>query len=247
MSNLSNYIYPPKGKALEYGERALNLYNGCDHGCKYCYAPAATWSKRKEFVQPKARVINEKDLDREISQLPKGTVVFLCFTCDPYQHLDTELQITRRIIQKLLNAGMSVIILTKGGPRSTRDLDLLSAHPDQSNYGATLTFVDDALSRLWEPNAALPGERLEALERAHSLGIPTWASLEPVIDPKQSLELIRRSHEFVDVFKVGKWNHDPRAAYIDWRSFVTEAVSLLEALGKEYHIKKDLAAFLPES
>jgi DNA repair photolyase len=242
---MSNYIYEPKGKALEYGERALNLYNGCDHGCKYCYAPAATWSKREEFVQPKARVINEKDLDREISRLTIGTVVFLCFTCDPYQHLDTELQITRRIIQKLLTAGMSVIILTKAGLPSTRDFDLLSAHPDQSNYGATLTFVDDALSRLWEPGAALPGERLEALARAHSLGIPTWASLEPVIDPKQTLELIRMSHEFVDVYKVGKWNHDQRAAAIDWRAFAKQAVSLLDSLGKKYYIKKDLAVFLP--
>ena len=244
---MSNYIYQPKGKAFEYGELALNLYNGCEHGCTYCYVPAVRKITREEFSKSKVRKIKEKDLDRELSQLPKGSVVFLCFMCDPYQHLDMEFQITRRTIQKLHTAGMSVTILTKTGPASTRDFDLLSANPGQSNYGATLTFFDDDLSRKWEPGAALPGERLEALSQAHSLGIPTWASLEPVINPKQSMELIRLSHEFVDVYKVGKWNYDAKAALIDWRSFAREAVSLLESLGKKYYIKKDLAAFLPES
>jgi DNA repair photolyase len=244
---MSNYFYKPEGKAFEYGELAVNLYNGCDHGCKYCYVPAARRSTREKFNKPTVRVMKEKDLDLEISQLTKGSVVFLCFICDPYQHLDIELQITRGIIQKLHTAGMSVTILTKAGPASTRDFDLLSAHPDQSNYGATLTFFEDALSRIWEPGAALPGERLEALARAHSLGIPTWASLEPVIDPKQSLELIRMSHTFVDVFKIGKWNYDQRASAINWRSFAKQAVSLLESLGNKYYIKKDLAVYLPKS
>jgi DNA repair photolyase len=243
---MSKYIYQPAGKAFEYGELALNLYNGCDHGCTYCYVPDVRQCTKEEFNKPRVRAIKEKDLDRELLQLTKGSVVFLCFMCDPYQHLDAELQITRRIIQKLHAAGMSVTILTKAGLASDRDFDLLSAHPDQSNYGATLTFFDDALSRLWEQGAALPCERLEALTRAHSLGIPTWASLEPVIDPKQSLELIRMSHEFVDVYKVGKWNHNQRAAAIDWRSFAKQAVSLLDSLGNKYYIKKDLAAFLPQ-
>jgi hypothetical protein len=91
----------------------------------------------------------------------------------------------------------------------------------------------------------LPEDRLRALEEAHKRGIETWASLEPVIDPAETLELIRRSHGFVDHFKVGKWNHDKRADSIDWRKFAVEVVELLDSLGCDYYIKDDLKPFLP--
>jgi hypothetical protein len=85
---------------------------------------------------------------------------------------------------------------------------------------------------------------MAALAAAYACGIPTWVSLEPVIDPEQSLHLIELTHTYVDVYKVGKWNHDPRAAAIDWTAFVTRSVALLKSLGKKYYIKKDLAEYL---
>jgi DNA repair photolyase len=90
----------------------------------------------------------------------------------------------------------------------------------------------------------LPTERIKALQEAHSLGIHTWASLEPVIDPDQSLELIRQTKDFVDEYKIGRWNHDPRADRIDWKTFAEEAVELCREFGKRYYVKKDLAIFL---
>jgi len=76
------------------------------------------------------------------------------------------------------------------------------------------------------------------------LGIRTWVSLEPVVDPEQSLELIRETADFVDEYKIGRWNHDPKADEIDWKDFGNKAVALCESLGKKYYIKKDLAIFL---
>lgn len=246
------YIYEPAGKAKEYGDLALNMYTGCSHGCLYCYVPRACKVNPEAFHIPKVREINERALDREIEKLRSNgsnginpPQVFLCFTCDSYQHLDQEHRITRTIIQRLNRAGIGVRILTKAGLRSTMDFDLLSTST-RNEYGATLTFVTHWQSKDWEPGAADPGDRIEALDKAHSLGIPTWASLEPVIDPEQSLELIRLSAPYVDMYKVGKWNHDTRANAIDWPAFAAAAVELLKSLGKNYYIKKDLAAYLPE-
>lgn len=50
-----NVIYEPKGKAGEYSPLAVNLYRGCDHGCTYCYAPAATRTARETFSCPVLR------------------------------------------------------------------------------------------------------------------------------------------------------------------------------------------------
>lgn len=57
----------------------------------------------------------------------------------------------------------------------------------------------------------MPQDRIKALKEAHSLGIHSWVSFEAVIDPEQSLELIRETKDFVDEFKIGRWNHDPQA------------------------------------
>jgi len=68
--------------------------------------------------------------------------------------------------------------------------------------------------------------------------------VEPVVDPLSALDLIREIGEYVNVFKVGKWNHDARAHSINWRWFGNEAVSLLKSQGRtegvDYIIKDDL-------
>jgi DNA repair photolyase len=236
-----SYIYEPKGKAKEYGDYALNLYNGCTHGCKYCYVPAIRRQSPDTFhATATARAIKWPDLMKEV-KAHSGKPLFFCFMCDPYQPIDNDLKLTRSAIQLCKNAGVSVVLLTKGGARSVRDFDLLDRG---DHYGATLTFTNHTQSREWEPGAADPEERMDVLRKAHQRGIFTWASLEPVIDPAQSLEIINRCHEFVDLFKVGKWNHDARANAIDWKAFGTEAIRLLEKYGKKYYIKKDLAICL---
>jgi DNA repair photolyase len=237
------YIYRPKGKAGEYGELALNHYKGCGHGCRYCYVPAILYQSPEQFHgNPQARALDQKTLDKELEGC-RGKSVFLCFSCDPYQTIDVEAKLTREIIQRLQSYDVSVNILTKGGPRSTRDFDLLAQDP-KSRYGVTLTFLNHEDSLKWEPAAALPRERMDALKQAHGLGIRTWASLEPVIDPDQSLQIIRETKDFVDEYKIGRWNHDPEADKIDWKAFTEKAVELCRNLGKKYYLKKDLAIFL---
>lgn len=235
-------IYEPKGKAREYGELALNLYKGCAHGCTYCYAPAATRTGLEVFKDPKPRPVVIMNLEKELKKGQyAGREVFLCFSCDPYQPIDSEHQLTRQAIRILHAHEVKVRILTKAGFKSERDFDLLAARPDLSFYGATLTGAAGyPVLTEFEPNAPAPADRMAALREAHERGIPTWVSLEPVIDPQQALEIIRQTHAFVDTYKVGRWNYDKRAATIDWPKFREEVVALLDSLGKDYYIKKDL-------
>jgi len=158
--------------------------------------------------------------------------VLLCFTCDPYQD---ENLVTREAIQVLHENGYPVHILTKGGTKAIRDFDLLGP---QDAFAASLTFLDERDSRKWEPFAAPPEERIVALKEAHKRGIPTWVSLEPVIDPEQTLAIVEVTHPFVDLYKVGKMNHYPM--FVDWKRFGRHIEGLLRELGKEYYLKEDL-------
>lgn len=255
-------IYEPNGRAREYAELACNVYTGCDHACVYCYAPSATFKDRNDFIASKPRKDFITKLEKEASGLwaqGKGGQVLLSFTCDPYQALDVSEQTTRQTIEVLHRYGFKVCTLTKGGSRAMRDLDLFGTG---DAFATTLTFTgDDNRWQEWEQAAASPIDRIETIQRFHSAGIPTWVSLEPTIDPAESLEIIRRTHYFVDLFKVGKLNYHKHANTVDWRSFGNQAITLLDSLGyrremnhdavqmasrdnQMYYVKHDLAQLL---
>ena len=244
-------IYKPKGRAEEYSPLALSIYEGeCDHGCHYCYMRelakrfprfAGPCRPRPDFI---ARLRRELERGAAREALPSEQVL-LSFTGDPYCHAEEEYRQTRGALELLCEYGAPVSILTKGGPRCLRDLDLFKQFK-AIKVGASLTLATIGYSDRWEPGAASPAERLDSLESLHSRGIQTWASLEPVIDPGEALYLIRLSERYVDQFMVGKWNHDGRAWAIDWPKFAREAVELLRGLGKPFYIKANLRAHLPE-
>jgi len=236
-------IYEPAGRAREYAALACNIYRGCDHACQYCYAPAATRRAAELFTHPQPRADFLPALRKEAAARKPTEPILLCFTCDPYQSLDERLGLTRETIKILHGAGHAIHVLTKGGSRALRDIDLLGP---QDAFATTLTLLDDRRSFEWEPGAALPADRIATIREFHRCGIPTWVSLEPVLDPAIALEIIQQTHLFVDLFKVGRLNYNQLAKSIDWAKFAADSIALLESLGKAYYVKKDLACFLPE-
>ena len=241
----TSIIYEPKGRAREYAALAANLYSGCQHGCKYCYAPKATFKDRVAFhgnVGVRHGIMAKFEADcRELRG--SGKQVLLSFTTDPYGPIDMTHKLTRRAVELLHDNGLFVEILTKGGMRAARDFDLLGS---SDAFATTMTFLDEERSRQWEPEAALPEDRIQAIKMAHAKDIPTWVSLEPVIDPETSLEIIRRTYEYVSLYKVGTLNYDARAKAINWADFGQRAIDLLESLGKAYYIKNDLREKIPD-
>jgi len=231
-------IYTPQGKAKEYCDLAVNLYNGCEHSCSYCYVPIFTKREKKDFHSTISVRKNILESLLKEAQFYKDKEVLLCFTCDPYQPIAIETGITRKAIEILQSQKIIVNILTKAGMKSTVDFDLLSTQ--KSKYGATLTFIDKDQSLKYEQKAALPEERFKALEIAHNMGIETWVSLEPVIDIEQTFEIVKITADFVDTFKVGKWNYDKKAKEINWKDFRKKIVDLFKKKKVNFYIKKDL-------
>ena len=233
-------IYEPQGRAYEYSLLAINHYKGCEHGCTYCYVPTVLHIPIPQFEKPEVRPYVLENLAKDAPRYA-GTDkrVLLCFTCDPYQQLDEKEKVTRSVIDILKRNDIPFQVLTKGGLRAVRDFDLYEAG---DAFATTLTLIDEIESAKKEPRAALPAERIEAIRIAHAKNIITWASLEPVIDPEQSLEIIRMTSDVVGLFKIGKMNHVQTD--INWREFGIRAIELCHKLQKRYYIKNDLAAYL---
>lgn len=241
-----NIIYAPRGQAGEYSPLATNPYRGCGHGCAYCYVPNVLHMDRREFdaganLRPDFLAKLRKDA---LAYRAAGIheQVMLSFTTDPYHRGDTTA--TRTTLEILIEHGLGICTLTKGGTSALRDLDLF--RPTRDAFASTLTSLDDRFSKKWERNAALPADRIAALKRFHDAGIFTWVSLEPTIDVEASLALVDATHQFVDLYKVGRANYLKEITKTtDWRDYTNRMLDRLHKVGAAAYIKKDLQPYLP--
>ncbi|WP_206617557.1 hypothetical protein, partial [Mesorhizobium sp. M7A.F.Ca.AU.001.01.1.1] len=118
--------------------------------------------------------------------------------------------------------------------------------PDRDAFATTLTSVDARFSRKWERNAADPDNRISTLKAFHKAGIFTWVSLEPTLDIEASLAVVDATHEFVDLYKIGKANYLKEITRTtDWPGYTLRMIDKMQALRKKHYIKRDLQSFLP--
>ena len=244
-------IYEPRGRAREYAKLACNLYIGCPHGCRYCFAPNVLRRDKEEFhgkVAPRSGILDGLRKDAEkLAGDPRP--ILLCFACDPYPERADDCETTRRAIEILSEHNLKVRVLTKAGWMPSRDFDLLESGGHE--FGVTLTCDHHTESYRWEPRASRPSARVSLLEGAKRFGIRTWVSFEPVLDPDAVLNLIEHTHGYVDHYAVGKLNYHKMAKTIDWPDFRRRVVNKLELRGfqsvgphdhgvKTYYLKRDL-------
>jgi DNA repair photolyase len=239
-------IYPPAGQAGEYARLATNPYRGCGNGCVYCYVPSVIQMDRSEFnegAEPRKDFLMRLAKDATKYQaIGCAEQVMLSFTTDPYHPGDTSL--TRTTLEVLRACDLRFCTLTKGGKRALRDIDLF--RPDRDAFASTLTTLDEAESLRWEPRAAVPSDRMATLREFHAARIFTWVSLEPVFNTEATIEIIRQTHRYVDLFKIGRINYSKLTHLTNWRQFTARVLEVLKETGAGYFIKKDLQPYLPQ-
>ncbi|MEL7214388.1 MAG: PA0069 family radical SAM protein [Pseudomonadota bacterium] len=169
-------------------DRSINPYKGCEHGCIYCFArPTHEFLGLSAGLDFETRIFTKEDapemLDRELRR-PSYRVkpIALGTNTDPYQPIEKELQIMRRILQVLEAHRHPVTIVTKAG-LITRDVDILKrmASLGLAQVGISVTTLDSTLSRRMEPRCAAPQVRLRAIKTLASAGVPTSVLVSPVI------------------------------------------------------------------
>jgi DNA repair photolyase len=177
-------------------DRSINPYRGCEHGCAYCFArPTHAYMglspgldfETKLFAKPNAAELLERELadpNYEPEMIALGT------NTDPYQPIEKQQRITRRILEVLDRYNHPVGIVTKSA-LVTRDIDILSRMADRglAKVAISVTSLDRKLSRSLEPRASTPTRRLEALMRFAEAGIPTAVLVAPVIPALNDSEI----------------------------------------------------------
>ncbi len=236
--------------AKEYSPYACNLYIGCSHRCKYCYAPHTLQrSESNYFGIPSPRKNVLKYLEQDLQAKKYNKQILLSFIGDIYCNNTDKSQTTRDALMLLNQYNAPVAVLSKGGRKMLRDIDIFLDFGNRVMAGTTLTFFDKEKSREWEPGAVLPEERLAVLSELHSTGIKTFASFEPVVEPSESLKLIEKTlrENSVDHYKIGKLNnYKGLDKDIDWQAFLRDALSMLRPAKKQLYIKICLREKAPD-
>lgn len=169
-------------------ERSINPYRGCEHGCIYCYArpshayldlsPGLDFESRL-YAKPNAAELLQEELRRPAYRCK---LIALGTNTDPYQPIEREWCITRRLIEVLSACRHPLSIVTKSS-LVERDIDLLApmAKDNLVEVFLSVTTLDRKLARRMEPRATAPQRRLETLRRLSEAGIPTGVLFAPVI------------------------------------------------------------------
>ncbi len=196
---------------LEY---SMNPYQGCEHGCIYCYArnSHAYWGfnagidfEQNIIVKPEAPALLEKQLSN-----PRWKVAPIMFSgnTDCYQPAERKFGITRKMLEVLLKFKHPVGMITKNS-LILRDIDLLQelAKDDLVSVAVSINSLTEELRQKMEPRTASYPKRLEVIRKLSEKKIPVLAMVAPVIPGLND-------HEIPNVVKAVAEHGASSAAYV---------------------------------
>ncbi|WP_224487824.1 PA0069 family radical SAM protein [Robertkochia flava] len=176
---------------------SLNPYQGCEHGCIYCYARNSHeyWGlnagldfERTILVKRRAPQLLEDQLR---ARNWKAETIVLSGNTDCYQPAEKKFQLTRKCLEVFLKYQHPVGIITKNS-LITRDMDLLEEL--NANHLITVniskTTLEEKTRRLLEPRTTTIKKRLETVTRLRNAGIPVTVMIAPIIPGLNSHEIL---------------------------------------------------------
>lgn len=200
-------ILKPSGTGFGW---CINQYDGCSHGCKYCYGMTIRRKKYEDWIRATPRENVIQNLEEDIRKLRENNVIikdiFLGSITDSYQPLEREYRLTRQIIEVLKQNELPFTILTKSD-MVLRDIDLFKNY-SLCRIGVTITSLDENFKKNLEPFSASYTARIKVLEVLRANNIQTYLSCEPMFPVKEAnpIEIVNKLGPVVDLFEFGMWS-----------------------------------------
>ncbi|MGW9684760.1 PA0069 family radical SAM protein [Flagellimonas sp. 2504JD1-5] len=184
---------------------SMNPYQGCEHGCIYCYARNAHeyWGysagldfERKILIKKSAPELLEKKIKHKNW---KAHTIVLSGNTDCYQPAEQKFKITRKCLEVFLKYRHPVGIITKNA-LVLRDLDILTELTTHKLVGVniSITSLSEKTRRKLEPRTASIQKRLKTIRILSENKIPVNAMLAPIIPGINSHELLKLAEAAAD-------------------------------------------------
>ena len=169
-------------------DRSINPYQGCEHGCIYCYArPSHSYLDLSPGLDFETRIFYKPNAAAKLLeewQRPgyKCKPITIGANTDPYQPADKSLQLTRQLLRLFREYRHPVNIITKSH-LIRRDIDLLSdlANDGLCSVAMSVPTMDADLKRIMEPRVPAASVRLNAISELTEAGVPVSLLVAPII------------------------------------------------------------------
>jgi len=167
---------------------SLNPYQGCEHGCVYCYArntheywgfSAGLDFETKIQVKVNAASLLEKEL---MKPTWNGKPLSISGNTDCYQPVERKYRLTRSLLLVCLQMGQPVGLITKN-TAILQDIDVLEALAKEGlvHVFFSISTLDEDLRRVLEPRTSTAQGKLKALAKLTSVGVPCGVMNAPII------------------------------------------------------------------
>ncbi len=175
---------------------SMNPYQGCEHGCIYCYARNTHeywgYSAGLDFER---KILYKKNAAQLLENKLKSTNweaqnIMLSGNTDCYQPIEKKLEITRKILEVFLKYQHPVSIITKNA-LILRDLDILTelSKLNLLHVSISITSLKEDTRRILEPRTASIPKRLKTVETLAQNRIPVNVMMAPIIPAINSHEI----------------------------------------------------------
>lgn len=224
---------------------SMNPYQGCEHGCIYCYARPSHeywgYSAGMDFEQTILVKKNAPELLEKALQQKNWDVkpISLSGNTDCYQPCERQFGITRELLKKLLFYKHPVGIITKN-TLIKRDLDLLIelAQLKLVSVNISLTSLQEDLRQKLEPRTATAKRKLELIELFSNHNIPVRVMIAPIVPALNDNELIpimktASEHGALDAhYQIVRLNGANKIIFKDWlsKNFPDRAAKVIHQL-----------------
>lgn len=163
----------------------LNIYRGCEHGCKYCFAMYShKYLNDEEYfgnIYVKTNIVEY--LEKELrSRSWKREIVNIGGVTDSYQSAEEQYKIMPQVLKLLIKYKTPAIISTKSD-LILRDYDLIDqlSRLTYVNIAATITCMDENIRKKIEPQGSSSLKRLEVLKTFRKTNASTGLHIMPII------------------------------------------------------------------
>jgi DNA repair photolyase len=178
--------------------RSINPYQGCEHGCIYCYArPGHSYLDLSPGLDFESRIFYKPDAaERLLEEWTKPGYdcepITIGANTDPYQPAEAATRVTRSLLELFLEYRHPVNLITKGR-LILRDVDLLAELADRRlcSVAISLPTMDPELKRIMEPRVPSAAARLKVVAALAGTGVPTSVLVAPVIPAINDAEIER--------------------------------------------------------